>query len=90
MRELRPLTGDPMPGPATLRMIALHRFDLFTEEDLATLVGVTTNTLQTWRVAGTGPDYVKLGKAILYRYRDIERWIEESVVAREPGRVSVI
>lgn len=74
----------PTPSPDTLRMIALHQFDLFTEDDLATLVGVTVDTLQTWRVKDDGPDYVKLGKTVFYRQRDIERWIEESVVSRAP------
>lgn len=37
---------------------------LLTEREAADLLGTQVRTLQTWRQAGTGPPYVKLGEAV--------------------------
>jgi predicted DNA-binding transcriptional regulator AlpA len=54
---------------------------LLSEEELAMLLDVKTQTLQTWRVQKTGPDFVKLGKSVFYRKSDVEEWIAANVVA---------
>lgn len=47
----------------------------------ARLLGISENTLANWRVAGTGPPYVKLGNsrtsAIRYRRSDIKAFIAQ-------------
>lgn len=53
---------------------------LMSEEELAVLLDVKPQTLQTWRVQKTGPDFVKLGKAVFYRRADVEAWIASNVV----------
>lgn len=53
-----------------------HRLGLLTEEDLALMLGLkSTATLATWRHAGQGPMYVKLGKGVFYREDDVALWI---------------
>lgn len=31
-------------------------------------------TLANWRSSGTGPAFVKVGRQVLYRVRDVEAW----------------
>ena len=54
---------------------------LLSEDELAELISVKTQTLQAWRSQKTGPDFVKLGKAVFYRKSDVEEWIAANVVA---------
>ena len=32
-------------------------------------------TLRHWRVKGTGPDYVRMGRAIRYEVKDLDAWM---------------
>lgn len=61
-----------------------HSLQLWTAADVATTIDVTVETLAQWRQAGTGPNYVKLGKAVFYRRSDIAEWIDSSVTV--PGK----
>lgn len=45
--------------------------------EAATLLGLSASTLNKWRVQGCGPRYVKLGRAVLYRVEDLDRWLQE-------------
>lgn len=53
------------------------------EQASAHLGGVPAATLQFWRCRGGGPRFVKIGRAVFYRRRDVVEFIEQSV--REPG-----
>lgn len=44
---------------------------------LASYIAVPERTLEEWRRYGKGPKFVKLGKHIRYRLRDVDRWAEE-------------
>lgn len=48
-----------------------------TPEDLAVRWNVPLATLSQWRWNGQGPQYMKFGKHIVYRLREIERFEEE-------------
>ncbi len=61
---------------ATLRSV----LDIFTEDELAEILDVKTQTLAAWRADSKGPDYVKLGKSIFYRKQDVLDWINANVV----------
>ena len=44
--------------------------------DAAAALGVTSGTLASWRRAGTGPAYIKLGyHSIGYQITDLEQWV---------------
>lgn len=43
----------------------------------------TYSTLAHWRSQGTGPTYIKLGKRVAYRGRDLNEWIERKTVQTE-------
>jgi excisionase family DNA binding protein len=50
---------------------------LWTPEEAASFLGVPKATLAWWRSSGRGPRYVKCGRAVRYRWRDVEDWITE-------------
>ena len=39
-------------------------------------LGVSKSTLAKWRLKGTGPPYIKVGKRILMRQSDLEKWLD--------------
>lgn len=53
--------------------------NLLTAKQVAEILGVSVHTLQSWRVKGSGhgPDFIKLKKSRLVRYRkkDLATWI---------------
>ncbi len=43
---------------------------------LAEWLGVSKSTLAKWRLTGTGPPFLKCGKKILHRQRDVSKWLD--------------
>lgn len=55
------------------------------EPQAANLIGVTPRTLQTWRYAGIGPAFLRMGpRRIAYRLIDLEAW----ATARRSGEAA--
>lgn len=50
---------------------------LGTPEQVAEKLGVTEKTLNYWRYKGTGPRYLRVGKHVRYRWRDVEEWLRQ-------------
>lgn len=50
--------------------------ELIDERGAAKALAVATRTLQWWRTSGTGPRFVKIGRAVRYRKADLVNWIE--------------
>lgn len=50
---------------------------LLSEKQAAGVLGLSIRTLQSWRLRGGGPMFVKAGRAVRYRTADLERWVEE-------------
>lgn len=48
---------------------------LIDTEELAKALGVSPRTVDTWRTAGEGPDYIKIGAQVRYRESDVEQWL---------------
>ncbi|MFG1393714.1 helix-turn-helix transcriptional regulator [Xanthobacter agilis] len=44
---------------------------LFSETEVAAHFGLSKRTLQTWRVRGGGPQYMKIGRRVLYAEADL-------------------
>jgi len=53
---------------------------LLSEVEAGDLLGLSTRTLQSWRAQETGPAYVRAGRAIRYRRRDLLNWIEVNTI----------
>jgi hypothetical protein len=55
---------------------------LLMETEAANLLNVSTRTLQAWRVRQCGPAYIRAGRAIRYRRRDLLAWMDANTVRR--------
>jgi excisionase family DNA binding protein len=54
---------------------------LLTPEQVCELLGVPNNTLNCWRSNGKGrggPNYVKVGRLVRYRWEDVEAWLAKN------------
>jgi excisionase family DNA binding protein len=47
---------------------------------VAQRLGISERTLERKRCDGTGPRFVKCGRAVRYRESDIEEWLESQTV----------
>ena len=53
----------------------------FNENQAAEFLGVSTRTLQAWRVRGGGPRYCKIGRAVRYRRRELVSFQDTNTVS---------
>ena len=51
------------------------------ERDAAAYVGFKQPTMRKWRREGTGPAYLRIGRAVRYRIADLDRFLDESLVS---------
>jgi predicted DNA-binding transcriptional regulator AlpA len=51
---------------------------LLISREAAKLLRLSERTVERHRVAGTGPRFIRLGRAIRYRRRDLLDWIERA------------
>ncbi len=54
---------------------------LLGESETAQMLSVSTRTLQAWRLKGGGPVFVRCGRAVRYRRKDLVAWMDANVVA---------
>jgi excisionase family DNA binding protein len=54
--------------------------------EVSTLLGLPVATLANWRCAGKGPPFLRVGRHVRYRRRDVDRWIDAQV--RHPEAVA--
>jgi predicted DNA-binding transcriptional regulator AlpA len=54
---------------------------LFSEQQAAQMLRVTVKALQKWRVTGTGPRFVKVGRLVRYTEDTLEEFIQQRTVA---------
>ena len=48
---------------------------LLTQQEAADVLRLSPRTLERYRVASTGPRYIKAGRRVRYRNDDIDRWV---------------
>lgn len=53
---------------------------LLSQDDVASMIGVSKTTLRIWRREKRGPAFIKLEKAVLYRLSDVQNWLASRVV----------
>ena len=44
------------------------------------LTGVSSSTLEKWRLTGEGPPYLKLNRLVRYRSADVDAWLVARLV----------
>lgn len=59
---------------------------LLTEIEASDVLSLSSRTLQAWRVQSTGPAFIRAGRAIRYRRRDLMQWIAEQTVTPQRQR----
>jgi hypothetical protein len=60
---------------------------LLTEVQAADLLSLSVRTLQAWRTRAFGPAFVRAGRAVRYRRRDLLAWMDDNtVLSREAVR----
>lgn len=59
---------------------------LLCEKLASRFLSVSQRTLQAWRVAGSGPVYIKMGRAVRYVPEDLQNWINSR---RQGGSLEV-
>ncbi|MFQ1002265.1 helix-turn-helix transcriptional regulator [Modestobacter sp. SSW1-42] len=59
--------------------------DLLTITEAAELLRAPVATLRYWRHLGTGPRSFRLGRRVLYRYDDVQTWVEEQLDRSSDG-----
>jgi predicted DNA-binding transcriptional regulator AlpA len=55
---------------------------LLSEKLAARFLSVSQRTLQAWRVSGTGPLFIKMGRAIRYCQSDLVNWMNSKRCSR--------
>lgn len=55
------------------------------QEEAAALLNLKPKTLEAWRYAGRGPRFVKFGRLVRYRVRDLEEFMNQQTVNTELG-----
>lgn len=53
---------------------------LLTEVQAADLLSLSVRTMQAWRTQAFGPAFVRAGRAIRYRRRDLFAWMDANTV----------
>lgn len=51
--------------------------ELMDTREAAAVLGVQPRTLEAWRLRGSGPRYVQVGRLVRYRRAAIEQWLAE-------------
>ena len=80
---MQPTNENTSPNLTIVRAPVLPAFDaaaigtdLIDEVALAMRLGVSRSTLQSWRYAGRGPRFIKLGRLIRYRTIDVDAYLQ--------------
>jgi len=51
--------------------------ELMTTQEVAELLRRSTETMRYWRWQGIGPPSFKIGRRVMYRRAEVERWLAE-------------
>ncbi len=63
---------------------------LLTEKEVEAEYGINHRTLQAWRVRGGGPKFLKIGRSVRYRRKDIAAWLDSQTKrsTSDPGQAA--
>lgn len=66
------MSTSVLEAPATSVLASL-----ITPTALAEALGTTERTLSEWRIRGTGPAFIRLGRSVRYRPDVVDSWLLE-------------
>jgi predicted DNA-binding transcriptional regulator AlpA len=64
--------------------VATAAAELLTLAETAAALRTPVATLRYWRHLGIGPDGFRLGRRVVYRREDVDRWVAERQQAQSP------
>ena len=73
-------TNSHTAGVESVKKISPDLDALLSEAEAGSLCNISRRTLANWRLRGDGPPFVKAGRAVRYRRRDLISWIESRTV----------
>ncbi|QXP94372.1 helix-turn-helix transcriptional regulator [Methylococcus capsulatus] len=59
---------------------------LLLDHEAASIIRLSKSTLNSWRVAGKGPAYLKVGGRVRYRAGDLKAWLRSNLCAGGASR----
>lgn len=59
---------------------------LGTPSEVAKVLHTSIESLAQRRYLGTGPQFVKLGRRVFYKWRDVHAWIDANTLQRTDDR----
>lgn len=60
--------------------------DLMKNDEAAGYIDAKPGTLPVWRHMGIGPSYLKIGRNVRYRKKDLDTYLESRVVKTMAGK----
>jgi len=62
---------------------------LYNTKQTAELFGISNRTLESWRISGQGPAFIKMGKLVKYKQSDLDEYLSNQTRANtsSSGRV---
>lgn len=54
--------------------------EVFDEHGVSNYIKVPIKTLQRWRGEKTGPRFIKAGRLVRYRLKDVEEWLNRQTI----------
>ena len=61
---------------------------LVSQSQAAEILGVSPRSLETWRIRGGGPAFIKIGRAVRYDPDDLRAYIDQHRIANTAQEVS--
>ena len=72
--------------------VSRQKQQFLTEREVEELGLASRRTLQSWRLLGRGPRYIKVSRSVRYRLGDIEEWLAAQTVTpaadSQAGRIA--
>jgi predicted DNA-binding transcriptional regulator AlpA len=59
---------------------------LLSEREVAARWGISVAALRAWRLKRVGPRFLRLGRSVRYRLRDLHIWMEARTVVTHPDK----
>lgn len=59
---------------------------LLDTHEVATITGFSEVTLRRWRIEGSGPPFLKLGRGVRYHPAHVERWALDNMCVHPSAR----
>jgi excisionase family DNA binding protein len=76
-----------MQGTSDQQLAPGRQSKLMDTEDAAQYIGVTTRTLEVWRCTKRHAiPYIKVGRLVRYRCKDLDCWLESRTVDAVAGK----